>query len=167
MIWTKQNFKYAYPFLDDLKIHVASSNYGTLSTIQLNITGEKFKYSNLPLIVKRLKKAQKSSELAVNLLDILGHEAVLKQVYKELTALGNIEFLKLDATQITPDITALKTLKGLIISRGWTCDRPRPPAPALPASPRGRARRWRPPASRPPRSRRRCRASPACWCARR
>lgn len=116
MIWTKQNFENVYPFLDDLKIHVASSNYGTLSTIQLNIVGEKFKYSNLPLIVKRLKKAQKSSELAVNLLDILGHEAVLKQVYQEMKALGNIEFLKLDATQIMPDITALTSLKGLIIS---------------------------------------------------
>lgn len=116
MIWTTQNSTYSFSFSESIELHTNEYVYGSDTKFYIYFNYEKFKYSNIPLIVKRLKKVDKNAISAINLLDILGHESTLNQVYDEMVALGNIQFLKLDASQITEKIKRLTSLKGLIIS---------------------------------------------------
>lgn len=114
MIWTAGNNN-TFSFEDDIEIRVNSYVYGSDSHFFINAYGERFKNSNIPLIIKRLQKGTKASDFAANLLDIIGFEHVLMQVYTELIKLETIQYLILDVSQLRPELTQLKSLKGITL----------------------------------------------------
>jgi hypothetical protein len=117
MIFSSQEIKeIAFSFDKNISINVSHYYHDSSSFISLrNNNIERFKPSNFPLIVKKLQNKGENEAISVNLQDLEEHQLSLNRAYDEMIALGNIEYLTLNAHQIQERIVKIPSLKGLTI----------------------------------------------------
>jgi hypothetical protein len=117
MIFSSQEIKeIAFSFDRNVSINLLHYYHDSSSFMSLrNSNIERFKPSNFPLIVKKFQNKGENEAISVNLQDLEDHTLSLNRAYDEMIALGNIEYLTLNAHQIQERIVKMPSLKGLTI----------------------------------------------------